>query len=98
MVKIFILVMTMLWSMTLTTNAWWFWGNDDDSDDDNQQQVVDEQKQEIARLQGVADQEEHTKDTWQILAFVLGVGCVGSLVVGAAMGSYARRNLKEEHQ
>ena len=93
MVKTLIFMAT-LWSMTLTSNAWWFWNSNDD-DDDNQQQVVEEQKQEINRLQGELDQQEHSKDTWQIIAFVLGVGCCGTLIVGAAMGSNARRAVKE---
>ena len=91
------LILTMLWSATLTSNAWWFWDNDSD-DDDNQQQVVEQQKQEINRLQNEVDETQHSKDNWQMVAFIMGIDCCGCLICGAAMGSYARRNLREEHQ
>ena len=83
----FLLIAAMLCSMTLTSNAWW-WNSDDD---DDQQQVEEQQKQEITRLQGEVDQQEHSKDEWQIIAFVLGVGCCGCLICGAALGSAARK-------
>ena len=78
------LIVAMLWSTP--TEAWWW------SDDDDQQQA------EVSRLQYQIDQEQQSKDTWQIIAFVLGVGCVVTLVAGAAIGSHARQAAKEEHQ
>ena len=96
MVRTFIF-MAMLGSMTLTTNAWWFWNTDDD-DEDEVQPLVEQQQAEITRLQGVVDESQHAKDEWQIIAFVLGVGCVGSLVVGAAIGSRAGRASKGVQQ
>ena len=78
------LIVAMLWSTP--TEAWW-WSDDDD---DNQQQA------EVSRLQYQVDQEQQSKDTWQIIAFVLGVGCVVTLVAGAAIGSHASKSVKEE--
>ena len=77
-----LIFMAMLWP--LTSNAWWW----DSDDDDNQQQV---EQQEITRLHTEVDEAQQTKDNWQIIAFVLGVGCCGCLIGGAAMGSKARK-------
>lgn len=77
------LILAMLWSATLASNAWWWSSNDDDN-----------QQQQIYRLQRQTDQQEHSKDTWQIIAFILGIGCVITLVAGAAIGSRARKATK----
>ena len=81
-----ILLLPVIFSIlcTSTVNAWWW------SDDDDQQQA------EVSRLQYQVDQEQQSKDTWQIIAFVLGVGSVVTLVAGAAIGSHARQAAKEE--
>ena len=84
--KILLLPLILMTFMSSPTEAWW-WSDDDD---DNQQQA------EVSRLQYQVDQEQQSKDTWQIIAFVLGVGCVVTLVAGAAIGSHARRAAKEE--
>ena len=86
--KILLLPLILMTFMSSPTEAWW-WSDDDD---DNQQQA------EVSRLQYQVDQEQQSKDTWQIIAFVLGVGCVVTLVAGAAIGSHARQAAKEEHQ
>ena len=84
--KILLLPLILMTFMSSPTDAWWW------SDDDDQQQA------EVSRLQYQVDQEQQSKDTWQIIAFVLGVGCVVTLVAGAAIGSHARQAAKEEHQ
>ena len=84
--KILLLPLILMTIMSSPTEAWWW------SDDDDQQQA------EVSRLQYQVDQEQQSKDTWQIIAFVLGVGCVVTLVAGAAIGSHARQAAKEEHQ
>ena len=84
--KILLLPLILMTFMSSPTEAWWW------SDDDDQQQA------EVSRLQYQVDQEQQSKDTWQIIAFVLGVGCVVTLVAGAAIGSHARQAAKEEHQ
>ena len=82
--KILLLPLILMTFMSSPTDAWWW------SDDDDQQQA------EVSRLQYQVDQEQQSKDTWQIIAFVLGVGCVVTLVAGAAIGSHARQAAKEE--
>ena len=72
-----IVILTILWLMTPTTYAWWW--------DDNDQQ------EEITRLHGEVDQEEQSRDDWQGIASALGVGCVITLVAGAAIGSKGRK-------
>jgi len=71
-------ILTILWLMTPAARAWW-WSDDND------------QQQEINRLQGEVDQEQQSRDDWQGIASVLGVGCVITLVVGAAIGSKGRK-------
>ena len=85
--KILLLPLILMTIMSSPTEAWW-WSDDDD---DNQQQA------EVSRLQYQVDQEQQSKDTWQIIAFVLGVGCVVTLVAGAAIGSHARQAAKEDN-
>jgi len=82
--KILLLPLILMTFMSSPTDAWWW------SDDDDQQQA------EVSRLQYQVDQEQQSKDTWQIIAFVLGVGSVVTLVAGAAIGSHARQAAKEE--
>ena len=82
--KILLLPLILMTFMSSPTEAWWW------SDDDDQQQA------EVSRLQYQVDQEQQSRDSWQTIAFVLGVGCVVTLVAGAAIGSHARRAAKEE--
>ena len=82
--KILLLPLILMTIMSSPTEAWWW------SEDDDQRQA------EVSRLQYQVDQEQQSKDTWQIIAFVLGVGCVVTLVAGAAIGSHARQAAKEE--
>ncbi len=54
-----------------------------------------EQEQQIAKLNSEIQAERKSKADWQEIAFVLGVGCVITLVTGAAIGSKARRSANE---
>ena len=78
-----LVILTILWSMTSTTRAWW-WSNND--------------KAEIARLHGQLDQEKHTNGQQQIVIIILGIGCIATLVAGAALGSKARRAANEQRK
>lgn len=77
-------------------HAWWW--SDDDNDDDQQQQVEKQLKAEITHLQTQLDVAQHAKDTWQLVAFILGITCVVFLVGGAAIGSHARKRVQEVKQ
>ena len=57
-----------------------------------------DQNQQLQRLQGqLAEQREKT-GTWQGTSAILGIGCVLMLVVGAAIGSKARKAVNDEHE
>ena len=59
-------------------SAWW-WTNKCD--------------QQLAELQRQLGQERQSKNSWQLTAFLLGIGCVVTLVAGAAIGSKGRRDV-----
>ena len=80
------LIVTMFWSTT--SNAWRFWNSDDGDNDDNQQQQID-------NLQDQLDQQTHANSQLHIVIIILSTGVVVALVVGAAVGSKARKAAKE---
>lgn len=41
--------------------------------------------------------EKHTADQWQGVSFILGIGCVVTLVAGAAIGSNGRKHADTAH-
>jgi len=53
---------------------------------------------EKERLQEQVQQQRRSTGDWQIVAFVLGIGCVITLVAGAAIGSKVRRAANERGQ
>ncbi len=54
-----------------------------------------EQEQQIAKLNSEIQAERKSKGNWQGIAFALGIGCVVTLIIGAAIGSKARRSANE---
>jgi cytochrome b len=74
-----------LMSMAFTTHAGWFSNNDD-------------QKEHLQDLQNQLQQENHTNGQMEIVIIILATGVVVALVVGAAIGSKARKAAKEEKQ
>ena len=76
--KHIIIFIIVLTSIVTTSNAGWF-------NDDNQQ---------INKLEEQVQEQQHSTGDWQTIAFVLGTGCVVLLVVGAAIGSKARKDAK----
>lgn len=83
--KKFIFLMAIVLTMaTTTSHAGWFSSNDDD--DKNQQ---------IDHLQYEVDMETAKSDVKTDIIIVLGIGVVVSLVVGAAIGSKARRAVNQ---
>jgi hypothetical protein len=79
------LILAIFCSAAFTANAWW-WSDEDDH------------QQQITHLQYQVDEQEHSKDEWQLVALVLGVGCVITLGIGAAIGSKARRATTKEEK
>jgi hypothetical protein len=75
--------MAMLWSNS--AQAGWF------TSDDNKQQQID-------RLNHQLDEEQHSNGQMQVVIIILGVGCVATLIVGAAIGSKARRAANEQRE
>jgi hypothetical protein len=69
-----------LWSMAPVANSGWFGNNE-------QQERLKETEEKLQ------DQQQAT-DNWQGIACVLGIACVITLVVGAAIGSKGRRAAK----
>ena len=51
-------------------------------------------QRQIEKLETQLQQQQKTSATWQVIAFVLGIGCVTALVVGAAIGSKGRQNVR----
>jgi DMSO reductase anchor subunit len=49
-------------------------------------------RQQIERLETQVQNEQRARGSWQIAAFVLGIGCIGALVAGTALGSKGRRD------
>lgn len=54
----------------------------------------DAEKQRRIEVEQKLAQQERLTNQWQITAFMLGVGCVVVLVVGAAIGSKGRKDAK----
>ena len=75
-----ILTVVVLITSTSPANAGWFGGN----------QAKEHQ------LETQLHQQQESTGNWQLIAFFLGIGCVGTLVAGAAIGSKGRRNAKPD--
>ena len=55
----------------------------------------DAEKQRIIELQRQFDEQKHASGSWEGVAFVLGLGCMVTLITGTIIGSRARRHAKE---
>ena len=81
MKKIHIIIAAIALTGTYTAQAYWF----DNSERDLRHQL----EQQLAN-------ERHANHQFEVATFVLGVGCVGALLIGAAIGSKAKRDSKKE--
>jgi len=79
--KKFILIIFVILTLNISTHAGWF-------THDNQQQQID-------NLQDQLDQQTHANSQLHIVIIILSTGVVIALVVGAAVGSKARKAAKE---
>jgi len=76
--------------ITSTANGW-PWSNDD------RQNRIDEEIQRRVEAEQKLIAQEHKADGWCVVAFVLGIGCIMFLIVGAALGSKGRQHAEEDH-
>ena len=77
--------------MVTSTADGWPW-----SSDDKQQRIEEEVHRRVQAEQKLMVQ-EHKADGWQGVAFILGIGCIGFLIIGAALGSKGRQHAEKEH-
>ena len=77
-----IIIIAVLFSMTATTHAWW-WSNND--------------SEHLRAVQQQLQQQIHQNGQLEFIITILAIGVVVALVVGAAIGSNARKAVKEEH-
>ncbi len=75
---IIVFVAAIVAAMPTSTKAGWF-------GDSGKTEVINDLREQV-------HQERSRAGVWQIVASVLGVGCVITLVVGAAIGSGRRRH------
>jgi len=68
----------------------WPWSNDD------KQHRIDEEVQRRVEAEQKLTVQEHKTDGWCVVAFILGIGCLMFLVIGAALGSKGRAHAEEE--
>ena len=66
------------------------------SGDDKQHRIDEEVQRRVEAEQKLTVQEQKT-DGWCVIAFILGIGCITSLVIGAALGSKGRQHAEEDH-
>ena len=81
--KQFILIIFIILTLNISSRAGWFTSNDEPY----QQQIYD--------LQTQVSQQAHTNNQMILAIIILSVSVVIALVVGAAIGSKARRASKE---
>jgi p-aminobenzoyl-glutamate transporter AbgT len=79
--KKLIIVVVLTFIVTTSTNKAGWIGNDSERE---QREKAEQQLQ----------QEQQAKGNWEGLAFVLGIGCVVTLITGAAIGSRGRKNAR----
>ena len=78
-----LIIIAVLFSMTATTHAWW-WSNNNDNE-------------HLRAVQQQLQQQIHQNGQLEFIITILAIGVVVALVVGAAIGSKARKAVKEEH-
>jgi len=78
-----LIIIAVLFSMTATTHAWW-WSNNNDNE-------------HLRAVQQQLQQQIHQNGQLEFIITILAIGVVVALVVGAAIGSNARKAVKEEH-
>lgn len=78
-------IFTLLLALPPSTHAGWFSNNDD-------------QREHLQDLQQQLQQEIHTNGQMGVVIIILATGVVVALVVGAAIGSKARKAAREEQQ
>ena len=79
--KKFILISLATITITLSSRAGWF---NDDSGEQKERERREHAEQQLAH-------QEDTNGGMAVVVLVLAVGCVGALVIGAAVGSKTRR-------
>jgi hypothetical protein len=77
--KKFVIVAVLTFIVATSTNKAGWIGSDSERE---QRQKAEQQLQ----------QEQQAKGNWEGLAFILGIGCVVTLTVGAAIGSRGRKH------